>query len=72
MADTPMDVNQEVLQVLLEKIEGDTYPSVTMMDMVELIIRDEDLPAYAEVLLDKIRADRFPSMDMLRRVMSLA
>lgn len=72
MADTPMDVNQEVLQVLLEKIEGDTYPSVTMMDMVETIIRDEDLPAYAEILLDKIRADRFPSMDMLRRVMTLA
>lgn len=43
-----------------------------MMDMVEQMLRPEDVPYYSEILLDKIRGDRFPSIDMLRRVSQFA
>ena len=72
MTDEATDLHREVLLVLLEKIEGDPYPSVTMMDMAEQMLRPEDVPTYAEILMDKVRADRFPSIDMLKRVSGFA
>jgi hypothetical protein len=72
MADIATELHDEVLRVLLEKIEDDPYPSVTMMDLVEEMLLPEDIPAYAEILLDKIRGDRFPSLDMLDRVRQFA
>ncbi len=71
MADVATQLHREVLQVLLEKIEDDPYPSVTMMNMVEQMLRPEDVASYAEILIDKIRGDRFPSIDLLRRVVAL-
>lgn len=68
MSNGAADLRREVLQVLLEKVEEDRYPSATMMDMVEQLLGPDELPAYTEILLDKVREARFPSMDMLRRV----
>jgi hypothetical protein len=62
------DLHREVLRVLLEKIEDDPYPSATMMDMAEQLLREEDVVTYAQILMDEIRADRFPSVGLLRRV----
>lgn len=72
MTDTATELHRAVLSVLLEKIEADPYPSVTMMNMAEQILDAEDVVPYAEILIDKIRADRFPSIDLLRRVSALA
>ena len=66
------DLHDQVFQLLMEKIEQDPYPSVTMMDMVEQMLRPDDVEKYASVLMDKIRADSFPSLDLLNRVQSLA
>ena len=66
------DLHDQVFQLLMEKIEQDPYPSVTMMDMVEEMLRPDDVEKYASVLMDKIRADSFPSLDLLNRVQSLA
>ena len=71
MADAATVLHREVLELLLEKVENDPYPSGTMMDMIEQMLRPEDVASYAEILLDKLRADRFPSIDMLRRVIAL-
>ena len=68
MADTATKLHREVMQVLLEKVEEDRYPSTTMLDMIEQMLRPEDVETYAEILLDKIRGDRFPSIGMLARV----
>ena len=68
MADTATKLHREVMQVLLEKVEEDPYPSTTMLDMIEQMLRPEDVETYAEILLDKIRGDRFPSIGMLSRV----
>jgi hypothetical protein len=69
MANGTADLHREVLQVLLEKIEEDPYPSGTMMDMAEQLLRDEeDVGNYAHILMDKVRADTFPSIGLLRRI----
>ncbi|RYP83631.1 hypothetical protein EKO23_18645 [Nocardioides guangzhouensis] len=72
MADDATDLHHEVLRVLLEKVEEDPYPSVTMLDMIEGLLRPEDVPTYTDILLDKIRADQFPSLDLLARVTAFA
>ena len=66
------DIHREVFQTLIEKVQQDPYPSATMMDMLEEMLRPEDVQTYASILLDKIRADNFPSLDLLRRVQALA
>ncbi|NYJ00949.1 hypothetical protein HNR19_001647 [Nocardioides thalensis] len=72
MSDGAVDVRREVLQMLLEKIEEDRFPSSTMMDMAEKLLGPDELSAYTAILLDKVRETRFPSMDMLRRVSAYA
>lgn len=64
-------VRRDMVQLLLEKVEADPYPSVTMMDLVEQMLGVDERAAYAAVLMDKIRGDRFPSLDMLVRVRNL-
>jgi hypothetical protein len=66
------DLHREVFQTLLEKVQQDPYPSVTMMDMIEEGLRPEDVQTYASVLLEKIRGDAFPSLDLIQRVRALA
>lgn len=67
----PDDVRRAMVQLLLEKVHHDPYPSVTMMDLVEEMIGPDERSDYAAVLMDKIRGDQFPSLDMLVRVRNL-
>jgi len=66
------DVRHELVQLLLEKVHEDPFPSVTMLDLIEEIIGPDERPDYAAVLMDKIRGDQFPSLDMMSRVRDLA
>ena len=70
-SDSEYDVRKEVLRMLMGKVAEDQYPSATMLDMIEQILRPDEVPAYAELLMQKIRGDRFPSIPMLNRVMAL-
>ncbi len=67
-----LSIREAVLDMLLEKVENDRYPSVTMMDDIERLLTPWRRDDYAEVLLDKIRADRFPSRDMIERLIRLS
>jgi hypothetical protein len=71
-ASVALDVREEVLDVLLEKIEGDRFPSATMMDDVERLLPPWRRQEYTEILLDMIRADRFPSRSLIQRVVRLS
>lgn len=71
-SDQGFDPHRELVSMLLEKVQEDPYPSSTMMDFVEELLRPEEMPAYAAVLLDKIRNDTFPSLDLMTRVRDLA
>lgn len=61
-----------LLEVLMEKVSNDTYPSSTMLNMIEELLTDEDIPEYVDLLLDRIREDQFPSIPMLARVRRFA
>jgi hypothetical protein len=65
------DARKELLRALLDKVQADPYPSVTMLDTIESLLEPREVPWYAEELLGRIRADRFPSIDMIRRVENL-
>jgi len=65
-------VRDEVLDLLLEKIANDRYPSTTMLDDVERLLTPWRIQDYAQVLLDKVRQDRFPSRAMVERLVRLS
>jgi hypothetical protein len=69
---TTFDTRAELLDLLLEKVERDRYPSDTMLDMIEGILTPDDVPRYAQVLMAKISEEQFPSIPMIRRLESLA
>ena len=60
-----------LMTALLEKIQDDPYPSSTMMDLVEELLTEEEIPAYVMLLQEKIRRDRFPSVSMMNRLKDL-
>ena len=67
-----LTVREEVLDVLLEKIRNDRYPSTTMMDDVEQILTPWRREDYADVLLEKVRENRYPSRSMIQRLLRLS
>jgi hypothetical protein len=71
MAVDPDDARAELVVTLLQKVRDDTYPSTTMLDLVEQLLTPEEQPAYVVLLQDKIRAERFPSMPLLMRLAEL-
>ena len=71
-AERILTVREQVLDVLLEKVENDHYPSSAMLDDVERLLTPWRREDYAEVLMDKIRQDRFPSGAMIQRLVRLS
>ena len=67
-----LSVREQVLDLLLEKIEHDRYPSSAMLDDVERLLTPWRIGDYAEVLLEKVRRDRFPSRAMIERLVRLS
>ena len=67
-----LTVREQVLEVLLEKVENDHYPSSAMLDDIERLLTPWRREDYADALLDKIRQDRYPSRAMIERVVRLS
>jgi hypothetical protein len=65
------DARRELLKILLERVQRDRFPSVTMMDIVEELMGPEERSVYLQVLIDKIRSDPHPSLPMMRRLLQL-
>lgn len=66
------DVRAQLLEVLLTKVGEDNYPSTTMLNMIEQLLKPDDVPVYAELLLEKIRSENYPSIPMLARLRGLS
>ena len=71
-AERILTVREQVLDMLLEKVEADRYPSSTMLDDIERILTPWRREDYADVLMEKIRRDRYPSRSMIERVLRLS
>jgi hypothetical protein len=56
------------LQVLLERIADDRYPSGELMDRVEILLDREHVDDYVALLFQKVEADRYPSKQLLDRI----
>jgi hypothetical protein len=67
-----LSIRDAVLDLLLEKVENDRYPSPSMLDDIERILTPWRRDDYAEVLLAKVREDRFPSHAMVERLLRLS
>ena len=60
------------VQLLLEKVRQDAYPSWTQLNLIEESIPQAMIPDYLEILVEKVAGDRFPSVPMLRRIQRVA
>jgi hypothetical protein len=67
-----LTVREQVLDLLLEKIREDRYPSSTMMDDVEQLLTPWRREDYADTLMEKIRESRYPSRSMIQRLLRLS
>jgi hypothetical protein len=66
------DARRELLDILLNRVHRDRYPSVTMMNLIEQLMGPDERPIYAQVLMEKIRNDPHPSFPMMQRVLALS
>lgn len=69
---TKDEAQQWFVQILMEKVREDPYPSTTQLAMIEEALPRELIGDYIEVLMDKVAEDRFPSIPMLQRIQRLA
>lgn len=67
-----LTVREQVLDMLLDKIREDRYPSSTMMDDVEQLLTPWRRQEYADVLMEKVQSSRFPSRTMVQRLLRLS
>ncbi len=68
MADNDRDPRGQLVHLLLGKVADDTYPSTTMLDLIEEIVTDEERDDYIAVLWDKVRDDTYPSLALMTRL----
>jgi hypothetical protein len=68
---TNEDARAELVATLLDKVKNDTYPSTTMLDWIEELLTDEELPAYIVFLQDRIRNEQYPSIPLMNRLKNL-
>jgi vesicle coat complex subunit len=62
------DLRSTLVKELLDRIEAEPYPSVTMLNMIESLLTPDELPEYVQLLMDRVHADLYPSIDMLHRI----
>jgi hypothetical protein len=56
------------VQILMEKVREDRYPSATHMALIEQALPAQWIPAYLEILFEKVAEDANPSIPMLMRI----
>jgi hypothetical protein len=61
-----------MVEMLLDKVREDPYPSATQLSIIEEVIPQAMIPEYLDVLIDKAGQDDFPSIPMLRRISRVA
>ena len=71
MADQTL--RERYVQLLLDHVKEDPFPSLVHMDLIETTVRNPDqLVEYMEALMEKVESTRFPSLQMLRRIQRIA
>lgn len=71
MAGQDSSTRKALVNALMDKVQSDPYPSSTMLDILESLLRPDEVSEYAELLLTRVGADRFPSIPMIQRLQNL-
>ncbi|TDW69386.1 hypothetical protein [Kribbella pratensis] len=66
------DARSILLRSLLRRVADDPFPSTTMLDMIEDLLRPDEVSMYVALLVRKIDSEVFPSIPMLQRLAALA
>jgi ubiquinone biosynthesis protein COQ9 len=62
-------IRERFVDLLLDRVKTDRYPSRLHMDMLEASLNQPDqLVEYLEALMEKVENTRFPSHTMLERI----
>jgi hypothetical protein len=67
-----VDTRARIVDLLIDKVAEDRFPSIPMMTLLEELLEPDEVPAYAAVLMQKISEAAYPSVSMLARLASLA
>jgi hypothetical protein len=62
------EAQSRVVQMLMDKVREDPYPSPTQMSIIEELLTPELTGDYVDLLVQKAARDEFPSIPMLRRI----
>jgi hypothetical protein len=67
------NLRERYVQILLDRIRAEPYPSLAQMDLLEATVTSPDqLAEYLEALMEKVESTRFPSLTMMRRIQRIA
>jgi len=58
----------EFIQMLLERVRMEPYPSREQLDLIEKSVPPEMVADYARVLMEKASQEPYPSEDILQRI----
>lgn len=61
---------EDLLEMFLERVAEDRFPSPTMLDIVEKLLGPDDVERYLDVLMTKISDDTYPSLSHVRRILT--
>ncbi|MCW3066870.1 MAG: hypothetical protein JWN32_4042 [Solirubrobacterales bacterium] len=59
------------LQILIDHIAEDRFPSHNQMNIIESLLRPEEMDAYLEALFEKVEEVHYPSVEMMARIQRL-
>jgi hypothetical protein len=62
------ETRAEFIQLLLEKVRADPYPSREQLDLIESSVPPEMVSDYARVLMEKASQEPYPSEEILQRI----
>jgi hypothetical protein len=60
------------LELLLDRLCADQYPSGEQMDRVEILLDREHVDDYLEILFQRVESCRYPSKQLLDRIARLS
>jgi hypothetical protein len=62
-------IQQHYFDVLMHRVRNDRYPSLQLMDRIELALATpEQVAAYTDMLIEKVDETWYPSGQMLDRI----
>ena len=66
------DAHEAVIDLLLDKVREDRYPSNQQLDLLEHNATGRQRQELVDILADKVAQDRYPSLLMIRRMLRIA